>query len=149
MLRGYHWDSMLWILSHDQQLPEATYKERPAGCLAATANKPQARYPSYAIHSLQATQLTSYTAYTSYIAYKPHSLLSKLGGNWPREQVLFPFPVQRNGSISVSGPDKWFYFRFRSREMVLFPFPVQRAGSVSGPKNRFWYTWSENLFRLE
>ena len=35
-----------------QKLPEATDKERPAGCLAATANRPQARYPSCAIHSL-------------------------------------------------------------------------------------------------
>ena len=97
------------ILQSDQQLPEATDKERPAGCLAATANRPD-------------IPLMLYTAYTSFLfTGKTCSIRFHFRFAWNRflfrwELVLFPvcmeqvpFPVEIGsvsgllGTISGSG----------------------------------------------
>ena len=83
------------ILQSDKLLPEATDKERPAGCLAATANRPQARYPSYAIHWFHQMELCS-------ISVSGQMEQGSISGQMEQGSISFS-GMHGIGSISVSG----------------------------------------------
>ena len=94
------------ILQSDKLLPEATDKERPAGCLAATANRPQARYPSYAIHWFHQMEQGSISVSGQMeqgsISVSGQMEQGSISGQMEQGSISFS-GVHGIGSISVSG----------------------------------------------